>query len=131
LVTALFLNRCIRKNFSFRLTYLVVYNKYEQVADYAQKTNAYGIGFFIRKYKQLGNGFYLFGQTRAGVNYCKQDYDDKSQQNSSYISKITSAQIAIYPGLAYTVSRKGPLEASFNNLAFIQFYSIQPSANNI
>jgi hypothetical protein len=110
---------------------LVVYNKYEQVADYAQKTKAYGIGFFIRKYKQSGNGFYLFGQTGAGVNDSKQDFDDKSQQNSGYIFRITSTQIAIYPELAYIVSKKGQLEAGFNNLAFIQFFSIQPSANNI
>jgi hypothetical protein len=41
---------------------LVVYNKYERVADYPQKTNAYGIGFFIRNINNWEMDFICLGK---------------------------------------------------------------------
>ncbi|MEP6747717.1 MAG: hypothetical protein ABJB86_08325 [Bacteroidota bacterium] len=101
------------------------YSKNESNNTYSQKTSSYGIGFFIRKYKELGKGFYLFGQTRAGVSYNKVQNRDQQTPTTSYVSKGYGMQVTIYPGLAYAVSKKLQLEAGLSNLAYIQFNHMQ------
>jgi hypothetical protein len=95
---------------------------YSKVESSLQKTHAYGAGVFIRKYKELGKGFYVFGQTRIGGSYNSLENGYTNNQASSY-DKTTgySAAINIYPGVSYSISRKLQLETGFNNLAYLSF----------
>jgi hypothetical protein len=76
---------------------------------------------FLRKYKELGKGFYLFGQARAGGYYDNRDFNSTQFPSSSNTIKGYSIQLAVYPGLAYGISKKFQLETGFNNLAYLQF----------
>jgi hypothetical protein len=97
------------------------YNKNEPGVAVVQKSNSYGLGFFVRKYKELGKGFYLFGQTRLGGSYQKQTTKNNVQPSGNVETKGSFFQLAIYPGLAYSISKKLQLEAGFNNLGYIQY----------
>lgn len=117
--------RAIKENLvaGFDLTYS--YNKAE-TAYPVQKTHAYGVGVFLRKYKELGKGFYLFGQSRIGGTYNNVDnVYDQSQPVTEYKSKGYSAAINIYPGVCYSLNRKWQLETGFNNIANLSFNHLQ------
>jgi hypothetical protein len=82
----------------------------------------YGAGFFARQYKNLGKGFYFFGQGRAGFNY--------NQTTSTYNNTIPPVSqnytgynigLTVYPGVSYAVSNKFQLEMALNNLAYLQY----------
>jgi hypothetical protein len=108
---------------------IFTYGKSESHNTYAQQVNGYGIGFFVRRYKELGKGFYVFGQTRAGVSYNKQQNNDGQVPVTNYTGKGYGVQIAVYPGVAYTVGKRLQLEAGFNNLAYIQFDHLATTYN--
>jgi hypothetical protein len=69
----------------------------------------------------LGKGFYLFVQGRAGGTYNRREIYDLISSVNSTISKGYDIQIAVYPGLAYNVSKKLQIEAGFNNPGYLQF----------
>jgi len=98
-----------------------VNNKYQTDYPQDQKTNSYGLGFFVRKYKDLGKGFYLFGQARAGASYNTQKYYNTVTTVANSLTKGYTIQLAIYPGIAYSVSSRLQLEAGFDNLGFLEF----------
>jgi Outer membrane protein beta-barrel domain len=80
--------------------------------------NSYGVGVFIRKYKPLGNGFYLFGE--AGLLYTSSSY---TYFYPTYKNKqeYKSIGINLYPGISYAVSKKFHLEASLANLLTFRY----------
>ncbi|MDR3716245.1 MAG: outer membrane beta-barrel protein [Puia sp.] len=85
--------------------------------------NDYGLGVFVRKYKYLGNRFYLFGQTRLGGTYGKTS--SKSADNLGNIdeadTKSYSVSLGFMPGISYAISRKWQVEATLPNLAYIEY----------
>lgn len=99
------------------------------VGSYDNKSNAYGAGFFIRKYKPVGkNGFYIFAQGRLGGLY------EKNEQISTVQSDITkryAVGISIYPGVSYSISKKFHLEAGLANLLNIQYRTEKREAEGI
>ena len=97
------------------------YLKYQSYQPQQQKNNAYGAGLFVRKYNDLGKGFYFFVQGRAGVTYNRQETEDLLAPVNNTLSKGYEIQIAVYPGIAYNVSKKLQMEAGFNNLGYLQF----------
>lgn len=97
------------------------YSKNENVYP-AQKNNNYGIGVFVRQYRNLGKGFYIFGQARIGGGYNTQDATDLTTQPATEIkTKGYNVGINIYPGISYTITKKLQLETGFNNLAALTF----------
>jgi outer membrane receptor for ferrienterochelin and colicin len=67
---------------------------------------------------------------RAGGTYNSGEIHDFISSVNSKISKGYDIQIAVYPGLAYNVSKKLQLEAGFNNLGYLQFSHSKQTATN-
>ncbi len=111
--------KAVKDNLVIGVDVLYVYTKNVNDAN-VSKTNAYGAGFFIRKYKLLAKDFYLFGQGRLGGLYSASKYYS-TQQPGSIESKGYNIGLGFYPGLAYSVTYKLQLEAGFNNLVAVQF----------
>ncbi|NTS39446.1 outer membrane beta-barrel protein [Flavisolibacter sp. BT320] len=83
-----------------------------------QRTNQFGAGFFYRRYMNLSQKFYLFGEGSVFYNGTKQETRSSWQQMDQ---KIKSVGINFYPGVAYAVSRKMHLEIGLNNLLDISY----------
>ena len=85
------------------------------------KTNNYGIGIYYRVYKNLGKGFYFFGEAGAGYNG-----SSTSTKDSTGIKLSTGSgyggNIYLTPGIAYKISKKFFLELSIPQL-FSAVYS--------
>jgi len=87
--------------------------------------NTYGGGVFIRRYRPLGNGFYLFGQARLGGSY---DHIGYSNQGTSpgnptaETSSTTSFSFSLFPGIAYALNRHWQVETGLPNFLSIDFY---------
>lgn len=114
--------KAVKDNLVTGVDIFIGYNKYQNIYSSDRQTqNDYGLGFFVRKYKELGKGFYLFGQARAGGYYNSRDYTSTQVPGSSNTMKGYSVQLAVYPGLSYAISKKFQLETGFNNLAYLQF----------
>jgi len=82
------------------------------------ETTIYGLEFFLRKYKSLGKGFYLFGQGGLFYNYYgyKQFYTpNESKQEQRY------AGIDLYPGISYALTKRFQLEISLVNLFTLEY----------
>ena len=82
--------------------------------------NGFGAGIFIRKYRPLGNGFYLFGQSRLGFNYT---HSSQAEPVGSSITRdvvnVYGATLQFFPGIAYSLNPRWQLEAGLPN-----FFSI-------
>jgi hypothetical protein len=78
-----------------------------------QKSNTYGAGVFLRQYKPLGKGFYIFAQEALNFMYSK-----SNSLNDTVLveNKTSSVMLTANPGLAYDLSKKVQLELLlFNN----------------
>ena len=85
-----------------------------------QKTNGYGAGVFLRQYKPLGKGFYIFAQEALNFNYSKGG--SVTDSLTAVNNKIYEAGFTVNPGLAYDLSKKFQLELLFfNNLLSIDY----------
>lgn len=120
--------KAVKDNLIVGVDVLYVYTKNENDPN-VSKTNAYGAGFFIRKYKQFAKDFYLFGQGRVGGQYSSSKYYS-TQQPGSNEGKGYSIGIGVYPGIAYAVTNKLQLEAGFNNLVAIQYSHTTDDTNS-
>jgi hypothetical protein len=113
--------KAVRENLIIGADISFAHSKYQPYFNYTQKNSVYGLGFFVRSYKELGKGFYLFGQARAGGSYTKQHITDIQQPASNSDTKGYGIQLAVYPGIAYSISKRLQLESGFNNLAYVQY----------
>jgi len=98
----------------FEDEYTSVYN--------SQKSNSYGVGFFLRKYKPLGNsGFFIFVQGSLNGSYSR---DQQEDPNSSikYAARRYGVSFSAYPGISYAVTKKLHLETGFNNLLNLGYW---------
>jgi hypothetical protein len=105
---------------------------------YSENGNNFGGGVFIRKYKPLGNGFYLFGQSRIGGGY---SHSSSTSPNTEPVSDVTNGfnlSLQFAPGIAYALNRKWQLEISLPNFFAVNYthsketvtYTGQPSEVN-
>jgi hypothetical protein len=85
-------------------------------ADISGKSNVYGAGVFLRQYKPLGKGFYIFAQEALSYNYGKGSVD--SSMYYSFVDNISNEiNVTVNPGIAYDLSKRFQLELLFfNNL---------------
>ena len=96
-------------------------SRYQPSSNYSQNASTLGAGFFVRRYKTLGSGFYFFLQARAGGLYNGQDVVDGLQAGNTATTRGYTVQVSAFPGVAYSVSKKFQLEAGLNNLVSAQY----------
>ena len=90
---------------------------------YTQTSDAAGADFFIRKYKLLGNGFYLFGQSGIGGNYSHNSANDPGTPTSTTTSgNGYNISLQIFPGIAYAINRKWQVELALPNFFAVNYY---------
>ena len=106
------------------------YVKNDPYNTFTQRSYNYGAGFFVRQYKNLAKDFYMFIQSRLGASYASSRTKDDIQPINEANSKGYTVEVSIYPGIAYSISKKIQLEGGLNNLGFIQYsHSKQTSGN--
>lgn len=82
-------------------------------------SNAYETGVFVRRYKPLGNNFFLFAQTTFMVNYFHGTSNTPAVNgNPGYENDDKSIGVGFqfYPGIAYAINRHWQLETELPNL---------------
>jgi len=72
-------------------------------------TNSFEGSVFLRQYKPLGKGFYLFAQESLGAGFTNGNV-------YSYNLNSFQSSVAISPGLAYNVSKHLQLELNMNDI---------------
>jgi len=78
--------------------------------------DSYGLGVFVRRYKNLGANFALFAEGDLSGSYGRSNtYSDGGVKPPD--SKGYSINAGFYPGLAYFISRHVQLETGMQNLA--------------
>jgi len=78
--------------------------------------NGFGAGFFVRKYRPLGNGFYLFGQSRLGFAYTHSSQTEPPGNNITRdVVNTYAVNLQFFPGIAYSLNPKWQLEAGLPN----------------
>lgn len=96
-------------------------NKYQGSAYSENRNTQYGAHVFIRRYRALGKGFYLFGEARTGLDYSHSRYLAPQAPSFEYTQQGIGADVSFYPGLAYALTSKLQLEAGFSNLALVRY----------
>lgn len=80
---------------------------------------SYSLGAFVRRYKELGAKFYLFGEGDLTGTYSRaKNYFDGTDPSSVPASKTWSANAAVGGGIAYFVSPHVQLETGIQDLAY-------------
>jgi hypothetical protein len=87
--------------------------------NYYNQQNTYSGGVFLRKYKVLGSGFSLFGQTNLAFDYGKTMYHADTTQSQE--TKIYGGSLNFYPGVAYSVNRHWQLETGLPGLVHLSY----------
>jgi len=87
-------------------------------------TNSYGAGIYLRQYKPLGKGFYVFVQEslNADFNHLKNFYGSPADIQDT---KETNLYVTINPGFACDLSKRFQLELLFLNNLISAGYSHQ------
>jgi hypothetical protein len=89
---------------------------------YSQTSDAAGADFFIRKYKLLGNGFYLFGQAGIGGNFSHNSANDPGTPTSVTTSgNGYNISLQIFPGIAYAINRNWQVELALPNFFGVNY----------
>ena len=83
------------------------------------RSSLYGVGIFIRKYKELGKGFYLFGQANLSGSIIKSSYSQIFSNN--YSDRGFAIVTTFYPGVSYAINNKLHLECGLNNILSIGY----------
>jgi hypothetical protein len=80
----------------------------------------YSLGAYIRRYKNLGAGFALFGEGDLLLTYglYKSYYDGGPKPPAS---KSYSIRAGLYPGIAYFLSRRVQVETGFQDIVNVQY----------
>ena len=111
----------VKENFIAGASLKAGFSGYKSPYQATQKGNSFGAGVFARHYKNIGkSGFYVFVQNSLGAEYGEQRYE-KTGSNDLRKVKTFAANLNIYPGVSYAVSRKLHLETGFNNLFYVNY----------
>lgn len=92
-------------------------------SNYDMHYNEYGIGTFLRKYKPLGSGFYLFGQSALEFTYGdeRSTYPPSTGPYSFTETKNAIISLGFSPGIAYAVNRKWQVELLLSGLFYADY----------
>jgi hypothetical protein len=92
------------------------YSSSNGAGNYDSKENDYSLGFFLRKYKPLGNHFYFFGESMLSFAYQLPTDDNPGSPVIHQDGKVIDLSLGFSPGAAYALSRKWLLEMEFPNV---------------
>jgi hypothetical protein len=87
-------------------------------------TTVYGISPFLRKYWNLSDSFYLFGEGSIGV--ASGTEKEKIDGNTETVGKFNFFSVGIAPGLAFFPSEKFAFEFKFSLLSWEKYSDINP-----
>jgi len=114
--------KTIRENLLLGVSLLYSYNSTGANLPYTQQQNGYGAGVFVRKYKTLGKGFYLFGQGSVNGQYNTGRYRNYyNVPNYDNDTKGYDLAASFYPGVSYAISHHFQIETGFSNLIYIDY----------
>ena len=97
------------------------YSSNEMPVQGKAKSSSAGGGIFVRKYWNIVDRFYIFGQGRAGYESFKRDYPTPPPSLPDIYEKGHIISASIYPGLSFALSKKVHLESTFVNLITLQY----------
>lgn len=80
-------------------------------------SNIYGAGVFLRQYKPLGKGFYVFAQEALNFNYTKLKGDSVAYNYTKALNIFAN----VNPGLAYDLTKRMQVELLFNDLITVGY----------
>lgn len=106
------------------LTWNNINEKYSQINIQAKREVKYitkGGGVFARKYWNIVDRFYIFGQGRVGIETFKNDIAFAPPALPYGYDKGYTIAASIYPGLSFALSKKVHLESTFLNLITLQY----------
>jgi hypothetical protein len=117
----------------------IIYGRYfnkqtSSNAVYKTDNNSYGIGAFVRGYKNLGNsGFYLFLQSRLGADITngKNSYTGDPGPDTKNDNNGFDIRLNLYPGVSYAVTPKMHIETGLNDLFQVGYSSSKSSGSQI
>lgn len=106
------------------LGFSIAYTYYRQDDNQGDVTrgNGFAGSVFLRKYKPLGNGFYLFGEASLGGNYTHTSLNQPG--SNSLLSQVTNdygVTLNLFPGIAYAINPKWQLEMALTNFFVISY----------
>ena len=88
------------------------------------ESTSYGGGVFLRKYLQLGKGFYLFGDGSLDFTKYKEEQSYtpiNAPSFQSIINKGWNVSLGFNPGISYAINTKFHLEAGLPNLLILDY----------
>lgn len=93
-----------------------------QPGNYDMHYNEYGLGTFLRKYKPLGSGFYLFGQSGLEFTYGDQRTSYPPGYGDSYTeTKDATVSLGFSPGIAYAINPRWQVEILLSDLFYADY----------
>ncbi len=110
-----------------RLSYGNNKNENSAVAYKSTSMSWYG-GVFVRKYKPLKNGFYLFLQAGAGGGAGKSRQQTTPSADFVAVQKSGMIDLNLTPGFAYNLTKKLQLETGLRSIVALE-YSWQKNRN--
>lgn len=111
----------VNKVFGVSLGY-ANYVNYNAATD--PKPASYTVAGFLRQYKPLGKGFYVFAQEGLSVNYATfktNVYDVNGNYNYQQDNKLFNTYLSFNPGFAFDLSKKVQLELQTANLVSLGY----------
>lgn len=81
------------------------------------KMSSYGVGGFLRQYKPLGKGFYLFAHEGLSGYYSRSEYYSATTPEL----KGFGVSAGVSPGFAFDLSKKFQLELILNSLLYASY----------
>jgi hypothetical protein len=85
--------------------------------DGSKTLSNYGAGIFIRKYRPLGRGFYLFGESNLRFDYSStREYFSVNQIVEEYKTRNHTISLCLNPGFSYEITKRLQLELVFQDL---------------
>ncbi len=125
------IGKAIKENFIVGGSLRVGYGKNKTTTNNSNVNNSYGVGVFVRKYKNFKGNVYGFLQGGADAGTEKTKYS----QNNSLINtnNVIRAGISLTPGISFKVSNKLHLETGLREVASLtyQHQKINDMNNNV
>jgi hypothetical protein len=92
---------------------------------YTSTADVLGAGFFLRRYKPLGNNFYLFCQAMLDGSYSHGSstslVSGSNPSSGQSDNKGVEVRLQIYPGISYAINRHWQLETGLPNFFVVDY----------
>ncbi|HVU57074.1 MAG TPA: hypothetical protein VHD83_18560 [Puia sp.] len=117
--------KAIKDNLVVGVNLYYSYSKLVEPSDatpiYTVKQPGYGLGFFVRGYKDLGRSFSMFLEGDLGGMYSLAKGSYEGVNELSVDNKGYSINASLSAGIAYHITPRWMVETGFQNLAYINY----------